>query len=205
MMPPFLAWSELRRTSLSILPRRRTHFLLSLGDEQLAQLAQPQDGAGNRDAHEPVSEAQTHGTECGLQERCVDDQDLQRKRHHKRTPQPRTGQYRQEHLFLLTEVGGGPLLPELEEGLCGLFRRVGFVARGCPPEPAGLHQPAMVMVRQLPELWGALHTLYLPPLFCLELRFFHSLLTMTRTFFDVQVSDPIESEQGQPEQAGLSD
>src|ERR671910_1385567 len=117
MMPPFLAWSELRRTSLSILPRRRTHSLLSLGDEQLAQLAQPQDGAGNRDAHEPVSEIQTHSTERGLQERCVDDQDLQRKRQHERSPQPRVAEQPVERAALVrTGVGG---VEELEKNKRG--------------------------------------------------------------------------------------
>src|SRR5215203_6689013 len=53
---------------------------------------------------------------------------------------PVTGQDRQEHLFLLAEMGGSPLLPELEEGLCGFFGHVGVVARGGSLESSSLHQ-----------------------------------------------------------------
>ena len=92
--------------TISTSPPPNALSLLSLGDEQFAQLAQPQDGAGNRDAHEPVSEIQTHGTERGLQERCVDDQDLQRNRQHERAPQPRVTEQPVERAALVrTGVG----------------------------------------------------------------------------------------------------
>src|SRR5829696_1889447 len=69
--------------------------------------------AGDHGAYEPVSEAQTHGTERGLQERCVDDQDLQCKRQQERTLQPRVAKQPVERAALVrTGVGG---VEELEQ------------------------------------------------------------------------------------------
>ena len=45
--------------------------------KQLARLAQPQDGAGDHRAEEPVHKAQAHGAERRLLERPVDDEELQ--------------------------------------------------------------------------------------------------------------------------------
>src|SRR5215203_166035 len=68
----------------------------------------------------------------------------------------------EKNLLFFAKVEGGVLLPEIQESLGHRLRRIDLVFLRCPPEPAGVHQTMVVILRKRPQFWGALHRVSLP-------------------------------------------
>jgi hypothetical protein len=83
--------------------------------------------------------------------------------------------YREENLLFFAKVEGGVLLPEIQKSLDRSHRRIGFLSLRCLPEPTGLYQTVVVILRKSPQFWGALHRVSLP------LSFIHRLTSITKT------------------------
>jgi hypothetical protein len=66
-------------------------------------------------------------------------------------------QDREQQLFLFAEMGGSPFSPKLEEGHGSLLGRGCLFTGGHPSESPRLHQALMMVVRKVPEFYGALH------------------------------------------------
>src|SRR5215207_10848110 len=70
----------------------------------------------------------------------------------------------EEDLLFLTKVEGCVHLPEIQESLGHRLSRIGLICLRYPPEPAGVHQTVVVILRKRPQFWGALHRVFLPSL-----------------------------------------